>query len=308
MAEDGTVTVYNTTVITDPKQNPYSFKLGAAQTLRGGAILQVTNPNQAKIAEQAGACAVLVSDPIRFGAGITRMTDPSLIKDIKRTISIPVLSRARVGHFVEAQILEAIGVDYIDESEVLSPADDQNHINKHNFRCPFVCGARNLGEALRRIREGATMIRIQGDLVGLGNIADTVKNVRSLMGELRALSNMDEDEVFTFAKKIEAPYDLVAQTKQMGRLPVVHFAAGGIVTPADAALMMQLGCHGVFVGCEVFRCQDPFERVRGIIQAVRHYNDPHVLVETSCGFTGAMADLNLGGDRIEMELSGCSTV
>ncbi|XP_057454276.1 pyridoxal 5'-phosphate synthase-like subunit PDX1.2 [Lotus japonicus] len=301
MAEEdgGAVTLYNTTVITDPKQNPYSFKLGAVQTLRGGAILQVSTPHQAKIAEQAGACAITVSDPLR--PAISRMTDPSLIKDIKRTVSIPILSRARVGHFVEAQILESTGVDYIDESEILSPADDHNHINKHNFRCPFVCGARTLGEALRRIREGAAMVRIQGDLSGSGNIAETVKNVRSVMGELRALSNMDEDEVFAFAKKIEAPYDLVAQTKQMGRLPVVHFAAGGIVTPADAALMMQLGCHGVFVGSEVFNCEDPFKRVRGIIQAVRNYNDPHVLVES-------MANLNLGDDMIEMEPFGAANV
>ncbi|KAK7349181.1 hypothetical protein VNO77_06340 [Canavalia gladiata] len=306
MAEDGAVTIYNTAVITDPKQNPYSFKVGVAQTLCGGAIIQVSNPHQAKIAEEAGACAITVSGLLR--PGISRMTDPSLVKDIKRVVSIPVLSRVRVGHFVEAQILEAVGVDYIDESEVLAVADEGNHINKHNFRCPFVCGARNLGEALQRIREGAAMIRIQGDLVSSGNIAQTVKNVRSLMGELRSLSNMDEDEVFAFSKKIEAPYDLVAQTKQMGRLPVVHFAAGGIVTPADAALMMQLGCHGVFVGSEVFQCGDPFKRVRGIIQAVRHYSDPHVLVETSCGMADAMAGLNLGDDRIENEPFGGAAV
>ncbi|CAJ2656144.1 unnamed protein product [Trifolium pratense] len=282
MAQDTTVTVYNTTVITDPIQNPYSFKLALAQTLRGGAILHVTNLRQAKIAEQAGACAVIVSDQ-------SRMTDPSLIKSIKQTVSIPVISPARIGHFVEAQILEAVGVDYIDENESLSPADDQNFINKHNFRTPFISGARNLGEALRRIREGAAMIRIQGELTNLGNVSETVTHVRCLMKELRVLSNMDEDEVFTFAKKIEAPYDLVAQTKQMGRLPVVHFAAGGIVTPADAALMMQLGCHGVFVGSEVFGYEDCFKRVKGIVQAVRNYNDPHVLVETMMG-------LNLGGD------------
>ncbi|XP_027344646.1 pyridoxal 5'-phosphate synthase-like subunit PDX1.2 [Abrus precatorius] len=302
MAEDGIVTLYNTTVITDPKQNPYSFKVGVAQTLRGGAILQVSNPQEAKIAEEAGACAITISEPPR--SGISRMIDPSLVKDIKRVVSIPVLSRVRVGHFVEAQILEAVGVDYIDESEVLGMADDRNHINKHNFRCPFVCGARNLGEALRRIREGGAMIRIQGDLVGSGNIAETVKNVRSLMGEVRVLSNMDDDEVFAFSKKIEAPYDLVVQTKQMGRLPVVQFAAGGIVTPPDAALMMQLGCHGVFVGYEVFQCEDPFKRVRGIIQAVRHYNDPHVLIQTSCSLNEAMGGLNLGDDRIENEPFG----
>ncbi|XP_004506848.1 pyridoxal 5'-phosphate synthase-like subunit PDX1.2 [Cicer arietinum] len=285
MAQDTAVTVYNTTVITDPLQNQYSFKL----TLRGGAIFQVTNLHQAKLAEQAGACAVIVSDQINSNSVISRMTDPSLIKQIKRVVSIPVISRARIGHFVEAQILEATGVDYIDESESLSIADDQNHINKQNFRIPFISGARNLGEALRRIREGAAMIRIQGELSNSGNVSETVKNVRCLMKELRVLSNMDDDEVFAFAKKIEAPYDLVAQTKQMGRLPVVHFAAGGIVTPADAALMMQLGCHGVFVGPEVFGYGNGFKRVRGIVQAVRNYNDPHVLVETMMG-------LNLGGD------------
>ncbi|WJX48892.1 Pyridoxal 5'-phosphate synthase-like subunit PDX1.2 [Trifolium repens] len=290
MAQDTAVTVYNTTVITDQIQNPYSFKLTLAQTLRGGAILHVTNLRQAKIAEQAGACAVTVSDQ-------SRMTDPSLIKSIKHAVSIPVISPARIGHFVEAQILEAVGVDYIDENESLSPADDQNFINKHNFRTPFISGARNLGEALRRIREGAAMIRIQGELTNSGNVSETVKHVRCLMKELRILSNMDDDEVFTFVKKIEAPYDLVAQTKQMGRLPVVHFAAGGIVTPADAALMMQLGCHGVFVGSEIFGYDDCFKRVKGIVQAVRNYNDPHVLIETMMG-------LNLDGDdgdRIENE-------
>ncbi|KAI4329254.1 hypothetical protein L6164_021541 [Bauhinia variegata] len=265
--------------------------------LRGGALIEISNAEQAKIAEEAGACTITISEP--SGRGISRMTDPSLIKEIKRAVSIPIMARARVGHFVEAQILEAIGVDYIDESEVLAIADDQNYINKHNFRCPFVSGSRSLGEALRRIREGAAMIRTQGEILCSGNIAETVKNVRSVMGEIRILNNMDDDEVFAFSKKIAAPYDLVAQTKQMGRLPVVHFAAGGIVTPADAALMMQLGCDGVFVGSEVFDCPDPYKRVRGIIQAVRHYNDPNVLVETSCGLAEAMAGLNLSEDRIE---------
>ena len=292
MAQDTTVTVYNTTTITtDPLQNPYSFKLSLTQTLRGGAILHVTNLHQAKIAEQAGACAVTVSDQ-------QRMTDPSLIKSIKHSVSIPVISPVRIGHFVEAQILEATGVDYIDENESLPIADDQNHINKHNFRTPFISSASNLGEALCRIREGAAMIRIQGDVKNSGNIAKTVMHVRCLMKELRVLSNMDDDEVFTFAKRIQAPYDIVAQTKQMGRLPVVHFAAGGIVTPADAALMMQLGCHGVFVGAEVFGYEDCFKRVKGIVQAVRNYNDPNVLVEIMMG-------VNLGGgdddDRVENE-------
>ncbi|MBA0720100.1 hypothetical protein Golax_007739 [Gossypium laxum] len=228
------------------------------------------------------------------------MPDPSIIKQIKRCVLIPVMARSRVGHFVEAQILERVGVDYIDESEVLAIADEDNFINKHNFGCPFVCGCKNLGDALRRVREGAAMIRTQGDLLGTGNIAETVKNVRSVMGEIRILNNMDEDEVFAFSKEIAAPYDLVAQTKQMGRLPVVHFAAGGIVTPADAALMMQLGCDGVFVGSEVFdNGSDPYKRVRGIVEAVRHYNDPHVLVENSCGLEEQMAGLNVSEETME---------
>lgn len=297
MAEDGAVTVYSGSAITDAKKNPFSIKAGLAQMLRGGAIVEVSSVEQAKIAEAAGACSIMVSEPSR--PGIKRMPDPSLVKIVKRAVSVPVMSRVRVGHFVEAQILESIGLDYIDESEVLGLADEYNFINKHNFRFPFVCGCRNLGEALRRIREGAAMIRIQGDLLNSGNIVETVKNVRSLMGDIRILNNMDEDEVFTFAKKIAAPYDLVAQTKQMGRLPVVQFAAGGVVTPADAALMMQLGCDGVFVGSEVFECSDPYKKVRGIVQAVRHYNDPHVLVESSCGLEDAMAGINLSDDRIE---------
>ncbi|GMI78036.1 pyridoxine biosynthesis 1.2, ARABIDOPSIS THALIANA PYRIDOXINE BIOSYNTHESIS 1.2 [Hibiscus trionum] len=298
MAEDGAVTLYNNTAITDPKQNPVSFKVGLAQMLRGGAILEVSTPNQAKIAEEAGACCLVVTEP--NPRGISRMPDPDLIKQIKRVVSIPIMARSRVGHFVEAQILERVGVDYIDESEVLALADEENFINKHNFRSPFVCGCKNLGEALRRVREGAAMIRTQGDLLGTGNIAETVKNVRSVMGEIRILNNMDEDEVFAFSKKIAAPYDLVAQTKQMGRLPVVHFAAGGIVTPADAALMMQLGCDGVFVGSKVLdNCSDPYKRVRGIVEAVRHYNDPQVLVENSCGLEEQMAGLNVSEETME---------
>ncbi|XVF86609.1 hypothetical protein PTKIN_Ptkin18bG0056100 [Pterospermum kingtungense] len=292
MAEDGAVTLYNNTAITDAKKNPFSFKVGLAQMLRGGAIIEVSTLNQAKTAEEAGACCLVLAEPNR--QGILRMPDPSLIKEIKSAVSIPVMARSRIGHFVEAQILERVGVDYIDESEVLAIADEDNFINKNNFRCPFVCGCKNLGEALRRVREGAAMIRTQGNLLGTGNIVETVKNVRSLMGEIRILNNMDEDEVFTFSKKIGAPYDLVAQTKQMGRLPVVSFAAGGIVTPADAALMMQLGCDGVFVGSEVFaNCSDPYKGLRGIVEAVRHYNDPHVLVENSCGLEEEMAGVNV---------------
>ncbi|CAH8357594.1 unnamed protein product [Eruca vesicaria subsp. sativa] len=302
--DQGAVTLYSGTAITDAakKNHPFSVKVGLAQVLRGGAIVEVTSVNQAKIAESAGACAVLISDPPRSSsaaAGVQRMPDPTLVKEVKRAVSVPVMARARVGHFVEAQILESLAVDYIDESEIISVADEDNFINKHNFRSPFICGCRGTGEALRRIREGAAMIRIQGDVNGTGNVAETVRNVRRVMGDVRVLNNMDDDEVFAFAKKLSAPYDLVAQTKQMGRVPVVQFASGGVVTPADAALMMQLGCDGVFVGCEVFDGVDPFKKVRSIVQAVQHYNDPHVLAEMSSGLESAMESLSVSGVRIQ---------
>ncbi|KAJ4968815.1 hypothetical protein NE237_015516 [Protea cynaroides] len=302
MADDGVVAVYTNNAITDATMknpNPFSIKVGMAQMLRGGAVFEVTTVEQAKIAEEAGGCAIVVSELPPVQGAAARMADPSLIKEIKRAVSIPVIAKARVGHFVEAQILETTGVDYIDESEVLTPADEDHHINKHNFRVPFVCGCNGLGTMLMRVREGAALIRIEGDLSGSGNIAETVRNVRSVMGDMRVLTNMDDDEVFSFAKKISAPYDLVAQTKQLGRLPVVHFAAGGIVTPADAAFMMQLGCDGVFVGSEIFNSADPYKRTRAIVQAVRHYSDPHVLAEASCVLVDAMAGLNLSEDRVE---------
>ncbi|MCL7034703.1 hypothetical protein MKW94_025358 [Papaver nudicaule] len=296
MADESVLAVYNNTIITDSKRkkNPFSTNLGRAQIIRGGAIIEVVNSKQAKLAEEAGACAITISETLANGGGVLRMVDPSLIKQIKQSVNIPVIAKSRIGHFVEAQILESIGVDYIDENEILTPADDQNFINKRNFRVPFVCGCQGLGEALRRIREGASLIRTQGDLIGIGDIVDLVRNVRSIMGEIRVLNNMDDDEVFAFAKKIAAPYDLVIQTKQLGRLPVVHFASGGIVTPADAALMMQLGCDGVFVGSEVFMNSDPYNSVRSIVRAVLHYNDPHVLAECCCGgLDESMAGLNL---------------
>lgn len=303
MADDGVVVLYDTSIVTtDPTNknpNPFSVKVGLTQILRGGAIVEISDVRQAKIAENAGACCISITGDQR---GIGRMADPSLIKEIKRTVSIPVIAKARVGHFVEAQILESIGSDYIDENELLSIADEDHCINKHNFRVPFVCGSRDLGEALRRIREGAAMIRTQGDLSGSGNIAQTVGNVRKIMGHIRVLNNMDDDEVFTFAKKIGAPYDLVAQTKQMGRLPVVHFASGGIVTPADAALMMQLGCDGVFIGPEVFDGANPFTRVRAIVEAVRNYNDPVVLAEVCSGLSGSMARMNINDDSRVVEV------
>ncbi|EHA8589052.1 Pyridoxal 5'-phosphate synthase subunit PDX1 [Cocos nucifera] len=305
-SDSGVVTVYGGNnggaALTEPgvkKTSTFSVKVGLAQMLRGGVIMDVVSPDQARVAEEAGACAVMalerVPADIRAGGGVARMSDPGLIKEIKRAVTIPVMAKARIGHFVEAQILEAIGVDYVDESEVLTPADDVHHINKHNFRVPFVCGCRDLGEALRRIREGAAMIRTKGE-AGTGNIVEAVRHVRSVMGDIRSLRNMDDDEVFAFAKRIAAPYDLVMQTKQLGRLPVVHFAAGGVATPADAALMMQLGCDGVFVGSGIFKSGDPARRARAIVQAVTHYSDPDILAEVSGGLGEAMVGINLNGD------------
>ncbi|XP_071715482.1 pyridoxal 5'-phosphate synthase-like subunit PDX1.2 [Rutidosis leptorrhynchoides] len=297
MADDCAVTLYNNNAISDPNKNnknAFSVKVGLAQMLRGGAIVEVTSIDQAKIAESAGACCVIVSDSISSGSGISRMLDPAVIKQIQRAVGVPVMAKARVGHFVEAQILEAVEVDYIDENETIALADDANFINKHNFRVPFVCGCTNLGEGLRRVREGAAMIRTQGDRLKTGDIVETVRNVRSVMGKIRVLSNMDDDEVFTFAKEIGAPYDILAQTKQMGRLPVVHFASGGIVTPADAALMMQLGCDGVFVDSDVFDCYDPYKSVRAIVQAVRNYNDARILAKVSSGLNDLAASSSVG--------------
>ncbi|CAH8265145.1 unnamed protein product [Arabidopsis lyrata] len=302
MAATGVVAVYGEGAMTETKQkSPFSVKVGLAQMLRGGVIMDVVNAEQARIAEEAGACAVMalerVPADIRAQGGVARMSDPEMIKEIKNAVTIPVMAKARIGHFVEAQILEAIGVDYVDESEVLTLADEDNHINKHNFKIPFVCGCRNLGEALRRIREGAAMIRTKGE-AGTGNVVEAVRHVRSVNGAIRLLRNMDDDEVFTFAKKIAAPYDLVVQTKELGRLPVVQFAAGGVATPADAALMMQLGCDGVFVGSGVFKSGDPVKRAKAIVQAVTNYRDAAVLAEVSCGLGEAMVGLNLD-DNVE---------
>jgi pyridoxal 5'-phosphate synthase pdxS subunit len=289
MEGDGVVAVYRDngkglSENNNKKTVSYAVKVGLAQMLRGGVIMDVVDANQVRIAEEAGAVAVMalerVPADIRAEGGVARMSDPSMIKEIKKAVTIPVMAKARIGHFVEAQILEAIGVDYIDESEVLTPADDVNHINKHNYRIPFVCGCRNLGEALRRIAEGAAMIRTKGE-AGTGNVVEAVRHTRSVLGEIRRLQSLDDDEVFTFAKQIAAPYELVRQTKQLGRLPVVNFAAGGVATPADAALMMQLGCDGVFVGSGIFKSGDPVKRGRAIVEAVTHYNDAHMLAELS---------------------------
>jgi pyridoxal 5'-phosphate synthase pdxS subunit len=255
-----------------------------AQMLKGGVIMDVVTPEHAKIAEEAGACAVMalerVPADIRAQGGVARMSDPGLIKSIMEAVSIPVMAKCRIGHFVEAQVLEAIGVDYIDESEVLTPADEEHHINKHDFVVPFVCGARNLGEALRRIGEGAAMIRTKGE-AGTGDIVEGVRHARTVLGEIRHLQNLPDEELMAFAKTIGAPYELVKETNQLGSLPVVNFAAGGIATPADAALMMQLGMDGVFVGSGIFKSGDPAKRAAAIVKAVTYFRDPKVIAEVS---------------------------
>jgi pyridoxal 5'-phosphate synthase pdxS subunit len=228
---------------------------------------------------------------IRKDGGVARMSDPTMIKLIKEAVTIPVMAKARIGHFVEAQVLESIGIDYIDESEVLTPADEINHTNKHKFKVPVLCGCRDLGEALRRIAEGCSMIRTKGE-AGTGNVVEAVRHCRAVMGDIRRLQAMDEDEVFVYAKEIRAPYELVAQTKKLGRLPTVNFAAGGVATPADAALMMQLGMDGVFVGSGIFKSGDPAKRARAIVQAVTHYNDPKIIAEVSCGLGEAMVGID----------------
>lgn len=261
-----------------------TVKRGLAQMLKGGVIMDVVTPEQAKIAEEAGAVAVMalerVPADIRVQGGVARMSDPDMIQGIIEAVSIPVMAKVRIGHFVEAQIIQAIGVDYIDESEVLTPADEEHHINKWNFDVPFVCGARNLGEALRRVREGAAMIRTKGE-AGTGDVVEAVRHARTVMGEIRRIQNLDEDELYTYAKDIQAPYDLVKETAELGRLPVVNFAAGGVATPADAALMMQLGVDGVFVGSGIFKSGNPAARAKAIVEAVTHFNNPEILLKVS---------------------------
>ncbi len=262
----------------------FKVKAGLAQMLKGGVIMDVVTAEHAKIAEEAGAVAVMalerVPADIRADGGVARMSDPELILGIMDAVSIPVMAKVRIGHFVEAQILESLGVDYIDESEVLTPADEAHHINKHNFKVPFVCGCRNLGEALRRIAEGAAMIRTKGE-AGTGDVVEAVRHARAVMGEIRRLQTKAEEELFTYAKEIGAPYDLVKEVKELGRLPVVNFAAGGIATPADAALMMQLGVDGVFVGSGIFKSGDPAKRAAAIVKATTHYQDAAILAEVS---------------------------
>lgn len=274
----------------------WTLKKGLAEMLKGGVIMDVTTPEQARIAEEAGACAVMalerVPADIRAAGGVARMADPSIVKEITESVTIPVMAKARIGHFVEAQILQELGVDYIDESEVLTPADEEFHINKHGFKVPFVCGARNLGEALRRIGEGAAMIRTKGE-PGTGNVVEAVRHMRMVMGEIRRLQNMPPEELMTAAKNMSAPYELVVQVAGLGRLPVVNFAAGGIATPADAALMMQLGCDGVFVGSGIFKSKDPAARAKAIVAATTHYKDPEILADVSRGLGEAMPGLDI---------------
>ncbi len=272
------------------------LKRGLAQMLKGGVIMDVVTPEQAKIAEDAGACAVMalerVPADIRAQGGVARMSDPDMIESIMKAVTIPVMAKCRIGHIVEAQILEALGIDYIDESEVLTPADEANHVNKHKFKVPFVCGCRNLGEALRRISEGAAMIRTKGE-AGTGDVVEAVRHARQVHSEIRRLTSMDEDELFTFAKEIGAPYALVVETAKLGHLPVVNFAAGGVATPADAALMMQLGVDGVFVGSGIFKSGDPAKRAAAIVKATTHFNDPKLLVEASRNLGEAMVGINV---------------
>ncbi|MGI6036649.1 MAG: pyridoxal 5'-phosphate synthase lyase subunit PdxS [Limnochordia bacterium] len=272
------------------------IKTGAADKFKGGVIMDVTTPEQAKIAEKAGAVAVMalekVPADIRAAGGIARMADPTVVLRILDAVSIPVMAKVRIGHFVEAQILEALGVDFIDESEVLTPADDRYHINKFDFEVPFVCGARDLGEALRRIGEGAAMVRTKGE-PGTGNVVEAVRHARRVLGDIRHLSSLPVEELMTYAKEIGAPYELVRLVAESGRLPVVNFAAGGIATPADAALMMQIGVDGIFVGSGIFKSGDPVRRAEAIVAATRHYNDPQVLAEVSKDLGEPMVGINI---------------
>jgi pyridoxal 5'-phosphate synthase pdxS subunit len=262
----------------------FAVKKGMAEMLKGGVIMDVVTPAHAKIAQDAGACAVMalerVPADIRADGGVARMSDPDMIMKIMDTVTIPVMAKCRIGHFVEAQILEAIGVDYIDESEVLTPADEEHHINKNNFKVPFVCGCRNLGEAVRRIGEGAAMIRTKGE-AGTGDVVEAVRHARTVLGEIRRLQSLPEEEVMAFAKTIGAPYEILLEVRKLGRLPVVNFAAGGVATPADAALMMQLGVDGVFVGSGIFKSGDPAKRADAIVKAVTHFTDAKILSDVS---------------------------
>lgn len=289
------------------KNTQYELNKGLAQMLKGGVIMDVTTPEQARIAEAAGACAVMALEripaDIRAAGGVSRMSDPKMIKGIQEAVSIPVMAKCRIGHFVEAQILEAIEIDYIDESEVLSPADDVYHINKRDFKVPFVCGARDLGEALRRINEGASMIRTKGE-PGTGDIVQAVRHMRKMNSEIAKLTSMREDELFEAAKNLQVPFELVKFIHDNGKLPVVNFAAGGVATPADAALMMQLGAEGVFVGSGIFKSGDPAKRAAAIVKAVTNFTDAKLIAELSEDLGEAMVGINESEIKIIMEERG----
>ena len=289
------------------KNTQYELNKGLAQMLKGGIIMDVTTPEQARIAEAAGACAVMALEripaDIRAAGGVSRMSDPKMIKGIQEAVSIPVMAKCRIGHFVEAQILEAIEIDYIDESEVLSPADDVYHINKRDFKVPFVCGARDLGEALRRINEGASMIRTKGE-PGTGDIVQAVRHMRKMNSEIAKLTSMREDELFEAAKNLQVPFELVKFVHDNGKLPVVNFAAGGVATPADAALMMQLGAEGVFVGSGIFKSGDPAKRAAAIVKAVTNFTDAKLIAELSEDLGEAMVGINESEIKIIMEERG----
>ena len=289
------------------EKSQYELNKGLAQMLKGGVIMDVTTPEQAKIAEAAGACAVMALEripaDIRAAGGVSRMSDPKMIKGIQEAVSIPVMAKCRIGHFVEAQILQAIEIDYIDESEVLSPADDVYHIDKTQFKVPFVCGARDLGEALRRINEGASMIRTKGE-PGTGDVVQAVRHMRKMNQEIRKITSMSQDELFEEAKQLQVPYDLVLYVHENGKLPVVNFAAGGVATPADAALMMQLGAEGVFVGSGIFKSGDPAKRASAIVQAVTNFTDAKLIAELSEDLGEAMVGINANEIKIIMEERG----
>ena len=288
-------------------QTQYELNKGLAQMLKGGVIMDVTTPEQAKIAEAAGACAVMALEripaDIRAAGGVSRMSDPKMIKGIQEAVSIPVMAKCRIGHFVEAQILEAIEIDYIDESEVLSPADDIYHIDKRQFKVPFVCGARDLGEALRRINEGAAMIRTKGE-PGTGDVVQAVRHMRKMNSEIRKITAMSKDELYEEAKQLQVPFDLIQYVHENGKLPVVNFAAGGVATPADAALMMQLGAEGVFVGSGIFKSGDPAKRAAAIVQAVTNYQDAKLIAKLSEDLGEAMVGINPSELKIIMEERG----
>ena len=291
---------------TIPETGTWRVKAGLAQMLKGGVIMDVVTADQAKIAEDAGAVSVMalerVPSDIRKAGGVARMADPTKIREIIEAVSIPVMAKCRIGHFVEAQILEALGVDYVDESEVLTPADENNHVDKHQFRMPFVCGCRDLGEALRRIGEGAAMIRTKGE-AGTGNVVEAVRHARTVIGEIRRIQSMGEDELMATARDLKAPYDLVKEVHETGKLPVVNFAAGGIASPADAALMMQLGVDGVFVGSGIFKSEDPPRMAVAIVKATTHYDDPQILAEVSTGLGDSMPGLDVRTMPLEEQLA-----